>query len=55
MSYHEWLLLKTLAIFLMAGVFLLVGVLVEVRNRRRRDSQARTNSSDHRVRQPASV
>jgi hypothetical protein len=55
MSYHDWLLLKTLAIFLMAGVFLVVGALVEVRNRRRRDAQARTNSSDHRAHQPASA
>jgi hypothetical protein len=55
MSYHEWLLIKTLAVFVMAGVFLLVGALVEVSNRRRRDAQGRTNSASHRAHQPASV
>jgi hypothetical protein len=57
MSYHEWLLLKTLAIFLMAGVCLLVGALVEVFKRRRRNAVAATgaNSSDHRARQPAAA
>jgi len=49
------LLLKTLAIFLMAGVCLLVGALVEVRNRRLRDAGAGTNSSDQRARQPSAA
>ena len=36
MSYHDWLVLKALAIFVLGCVFLLVGALVERYNRRRR-------------------
>lgn len=42
MSYHDWLVLKTLAIFLIACAYLLVGALVE-RGRRRRGARAGGN------------
>ena len=40
MSYHDWLLLRILAIFVLTCVFLVVGALVERRNRRRHDAAA---------------
>jgi len=35
MAYHDWLVLRALAIFLIACAYLLVGALIESRRRRR--------------------